>query len=93
MDFKSPHISETLRFISNFFQLEIEFYCEKRLCTLFFISIFFSFSNLHTRKIKQNKKYEVNTISLFKTMLLKNQTISIHYTKTLIYITIVLLNA
>ena len=45
----------------------------------FWVKIFFSFSNLHTRKIKpKHTIYEVNTISLFKTIPPKNQTISIH---------------
>ena len=45
----------------------------------FFDKIFFSFSNVHTRKIKPGyTTYEVNTISLFETIPPKNQTISIH---------------
>ena len=41
--------------------------------------IFFSFSNVHTRKIKPGYiTYEVNTIPLFETIPPKNQTISIH---------------
>ena len=46
---------------------------------LCFFKGFFSFSNLHTRKIKSKYTiYEVNPISLCKTIPQKNQTISIH---------------
>ena len=40
-----------------------------KLVIIFFFHLFFSFSNLHTRKIKpKNTIYEVNTISLLETI-------------------------
>ena len=64
--------------LEGFLPGEMEF-LQIEIALNFFFQIFFSFSNLHTRKIKPKYTiYEVNTISRFKTISLKNQTISIH---------------